>query len=145
MANYILEHYYVFKSLHLISVISWMAALLYLPRLLVYQSDVPVGSERDKMLTMMSYRLSKYIMTPAMIASTFFGSLLWYVGNLGKWIHLKGFFLLALFFFHGKLLKWVKEISSGNRPHSSKFFRFANEVPTILMIVIVFMAVLKPF
>lgn len=140
------EIYEFIKILHILAIISWLAGLLYLPRIFVYHTQVSVGSESDKIFQIMEFKLLKYIMTPAMIIS--FGCGL-YLANafefVGGWIHIKLFLAFILAGFQGFLGICRKNFVLGQNKHSQKFYRIINEVPTILMIIIVSMAVLKPF
>ncbi len=136
------------KSLHLIAVISWMAGLLYLPRLMIYHCDAKKGSELSETLKTMERRLLRYIMTPAMIVSWAAGLTLVfaYVGfSAGYWLYLKFAFVIALTVAHEKMAIWVRDFAEDKNSRSQKFYRVANEVPTLLMIAIVIMAVVKPF
>lgn len=134
-------------GLHVISVIAWMAALLYLPRLFVYHAQVEAGSEVSETFKVMERRLLKAIGTPAMIASLVFGLIL--LGQPGLfdqgWIHAKLLLLVGMFAMHGLYAKWRKDFEAdrNTRPHT--FYRWMNEVPTVLMICIVILAVVKPF
>ncbi len=134
-------------ALHVISVIAWMAALLYLPRLFVYHAQVEAGSEVSETFKVMERRLLKAIGTPAMIASLVFGLIL--LGQPGLfdqgWIHAKLLLLVGMFAMHGLYAKWRKDFEAdrNTRPHT--FYRWMNEVPTVLMICIVILAVVKPF
>jgi putative membrane protein len=139
--------YEIIKSLHIISVISWMVGLLYLPRLFVYHADVQTGSVQAETFKVMERRLLKAIMTPAMIASFIFG--LWmlalYPGLLSEpWFHVKLAAVLLMAGVHGKFSKMRRLFENDEKPLSSKAYRIWNEVPTILMIIIVVMAVAKP-
>lgn len=141
------EYYLLIKSLHLISVMSWMAGMLYLPRIFVYHADVAVGSEMDKTFQVMERKLLRLIINPAMILSLIFGIMLIIVvgkSGLGAWFHLKGFLLILMFFCHGLLARYRRHFANGQNKHSAKFYRILNEVPTVLMIAIVFLAVMKP-
>jgi putative membrane protein len=144
-----MEDYFIwYKTIHVISVISWMAAIFYLPRLFVYHSKVELGSEMDKTFQIMERKLLKIIMTPAMLLTYIFGSLTAYVYGvvaLGAWLHIKMLAVLGLTIMHGFCAKWVKDFAKGKNNHSEKFYRTANEVPTILMIVAVTMVIVKPF
>ena len=135
------------KALHLIAVISWMAGLLYLPRLLIYHFDTEVGSDQSETFKIMERRLLKVIMTPAMICTWVFGIWLAYLGNVWSevWFVSKFFLVFMLSAFHGFEARWVREFHQDKRRHSQKFYRFANEVPTLLMIGIVILAVVRPF
>lgn len=149
LVDFLEHHYLSIKALHLIFVISWMAGLLYLPRLFVYHRDARVHSSASETLKVMEHRLSRYIMTPAMIGASFFGGLLMGVpGVLSPprgWFHGKLVCLLGLFLFHGILMRWKKAFSRDERPQSAIFFKVANEIPTLLMILIVFFVVTRPF
>jgi len=139
--------YEIIKSLHIISVISWMVGLLYLPRLFVYHSDTQTGSVQDETFKVMERRLQKAIMTPAMIASFIFG--LWMLALNPSlfsepWFHVKLAAVLLMAGVHGKFSKMRRLLEIDEKPLSSKAYRIWNEVPTILMIVIVVMAVAKP-
>ena len=139
--------YEIIKSLHIISVISWMVGLLYLPRLFVYHADAPVGSVQAETFKVMERRLLKAIMTPAMIASFIFG--LWMLAlNPGlfsePWFHVKFAAVFLMAGVQGKFSKMRRLLENDDKPLSSKAYRIWNEVPTILMIIIVVMAVAKP-
>ena len=141
-------YYDVIKALHILAVISWMVGLLYLPRLFVYHADSEIGTVRAETFKVMERRLLKSIMTPAMIASFIFGA--WLISlNEGlifeTWFQLKLFAVLAMAACHGKFSKMRRMLENDNQPLSSKTYRIWNEIPTILMIIIIFMAVLKPF
>ena len=140
--------YLLFKSLHLIAVISWMAGLLYLPRIFVYHTENIDQKKISEIFKVMERRLFNYIMMPAMILTWIFGGLL--VGSLGVqvfyelWIILKGILVLLLTHYHFYLGKYVRLFAIDQNTKSSKFFRIINEVPTILLILIVFIVVFKP-
>ena len=141
-------YYDVIKALHILSVISWMVGLLYLPRIFVYHADTEIGTLRAETFKVMERRLLKSIMTPAMIASFIFG--IWMIAlNHGlvfeAWFQIKVAVVLALAACHGKFSKMRRLLENDVQPLSSKTYRIWNEVPTGLMIIIVFMAVLKPF
>ncbi len=135
------------KSLHVISIIAWMAGLLYLPRLFVYHCTAAKGSELADTLETMERRLLKAIMTPAMLASWVFG--FWLAMRMGffteGWFHVKLFLVILMTVFHFMTAKWRKDFEADNNKRSQRFYRFANEVPTVLMIVIVILVILKPF
>ena len=140
--------YLLFKSIHLIAVISWMAGLLYLPRIFVYHTENSSEEKVSKIFKVMERKLYFYIMTPAMTLSWLFGLLLIHsIGfqQLGQtWMLLKLLFVIILTFYHfylGKLLAQFK--IDGNR-HSHKFYRYINEIPTILLILIIFVVIFKP-
>lgn len=137
------------KALHIIAVIAWMAGLLYLPRLFVYHADAAVGSESSEMLKIMERRLLRAIMNPAMIAVFVLGGLLLatpgVLGGGGFWWHAKLALVLALAVMHMMMGAWRKAFEQDRNTRPAKFFRFMNEVPTILMIAIVILAVVRPF
>lgn len=144
MANY----YLWFKTIHILAVISWMAGLLYLPRIYVYHSKVPIGSEMDKMFQVMECRLLRIIMNPAMIVTYISGLINAYLYGfvvLGMWFHIKMTAVLGLTIAHGLLARWRKDFAKGKNKHSEKFYRTINELPTILMSVAVAMVIIKPF
>ena len=135
------------KSLHIISVISWMAAMLYLPRLMVYHCDAEQGSELSETLKIMERRLLKAIMTPAMIATWVFGIWLAFLYDVWAepWFVTKFFLVFVLTVIHFIAAGWVKKFASDSNQKSSKFFRVANEVPAVLMVLIVILVIVKPF
>jgi putative membrane protein len=138
--------YLIIKSLHIITVISWMCGLLYLPRLFVYHSKATIGGEFDKNLQIMEQKLLKIIMNPSMILSFIFGFwLIYFIGFDGAWLHIKITLVLILAGFHGFLAKCRKNFVFGKNQHSEKFYRIINEVPALLMVLIVFLVILKPF
>jgi putative membrane protein len=148
MTDFLLTHYNWIKALHIIAVISWMAGMLYLPRLFVYHANAAVGSDLSETLKVMERRLLRFIINPAMILTFVFGGLLlWANPELFKqgWIHVKLTALFVLTGTHGLYSKWRKEFAIDKNMRSAKFYKFWNEVPTILMIIIVSMAVVKPF
>ena len=141
-------YYEIITALHILSVISWMVGLLYLPRLFVYHADTETGTVRAETFKVMERRLLKAIMTPAMIASFIFG--VWLIAlNHGlvyeTWFQIKFVVILAMAGCHGKFSKMQKLLENDVQPLSQKIYRIWNEVPTVLMIIIVFLAVLKPF
>tara|TARA_Y100001934_G_scaffold89738_1_gene111165 strand:- start:57 stop:479 length:423 start_codon:yes stop_codon:yes gene_type:complete len=133
--------------LHIVSVISWMAGLLYLPRLFVYHVDAAVGSEASETFKIMERRLLRVIMMPAMIASWIFG--LWLASLTGAfaegWFHAKLILLVFLTASHMAMARWRKDFERDENSKSAKFYRVANEAPTLLMIGIVIVVVVKPF
>lgn len=141
-----IELYDIVKILHIIAVISWLAGLLYLPRIFVYHSQVSFGSETDKIFQIMEKKLLRFIMTPAMILVFIFGFYLAsQIGFEFIWLHIKITLALCLAGYHGFLSRCRKNFEKGENRHSQKFFRIINEVPTLLMIAIVVLVVLKPF
>ncbi len=143
------DPYLWLKWLHIVSVISWMVGLLYLPRLFVYHVECGLVSEQAKTFKVMERRLYKGIMTPAMIASWIFGlGLIWVRGTEWgdeTWLLLKLALLLGLMLFHGYLGKTVKGFAVDQNDHSVRYFRLINEVPTLIMLAVVFFVVFKPF
>ncbi len=139
--------YLLFKSLHLIAVISWMAGLLYLPRIFVYHSEAEQESQRTIFKTM-ERKLYNYIMMPAMLLSWIFGILL--IHSLGftifseLWMQIKTILILILTYYHFTLGKYLKNFASDNNQKTSKFFRIYNEIPTIILIVVIFVVIFKP-
>lgn len=149
MQDFILTHYLWFKSVHLIAVISWMAGLLYLPRLFVYHADADKGSKASETFKVMEFRLLRYIMGPASIATWLLGGLmLWanWAGIMGMgWMHAKLALVVLLTGFHHACMAWRKKFAKDQNVKSSKFFRMVNEIPTLIMIAIVILAIVKPF
>ena len=140
--------YLLFKSLHLIAVISWMAGLLYLPRIFVYHSQNSTQSIISEVFKVMEKKLFYYIMTPAMILSWVFGLILIHeIGfdKLGQtWMILKLLFVILLTLYHFYLGKILGQFKLDINKHSHKFYRFINEIPTLLLILIIFVVIFKP-
>lgn len=136
------------KSLHVISVIAWMAGLFYLPRLYVYHCQVARGSEASERFKVMERRLLKQITTPAMIAAWSFGIVMVLtpgaVSWSAPWWHVKLTGAVLMTGFHGALSKWRRDFLEDRNQRPQRFYRYANEVPTALMIVIVIMAIVQP-
>ena len=139
--------YLLFKSLHLIAVISWMAGLLYLPRIFVYHSEASHESQKYVFKTM-ERKLYNYIMMPAMLLSWLFGVLLIHSSGLTVltelWMQIKTVLVVILTFYHFLLGKYLNDFAIDSNKNTSKFFRIINEVPTIILIVVVFVVVFKP-
>ena len=140
--------YLLFKSLHLISVISWMAGLLYLPRIFVYHVE---NSEKDQVTQIfetMERKLYNYIMRPAMLLSWFFGIILIWINGIESfaflWLQLKILLVVLLTIYHEYLGRCMRLLKSKENTKSSKFFRIINEIPTLLLIFVVFVVVFKP-
>ena len=137
------------KALHIIAVIAWMAGLLYLPRLFVYHCEAERGGDRAAMLEVMERRLLRAIMTPAMVVVLISAlALLWLRGFedfSDGWLHAKLALVVGLTAAHGLMARWRKDFANGANRHSQRFYRIANEVPTVLMIGIVVVVVVKPF
>lgn len=152
-----MEVYNTLKALHIISMIAWMAGMLYLPRLYVYHCGAPVGSATSELFKLMENRLLRFIINPAMICTWGFGlSLIWVGGDQtlqgaldwlrnASWMHAKLSLLVLMQLVHAQLARSRRQFARDQRPHSAKFFRIVNEIPTVLMIGIVFLVVLKPF
>ena len=143
--------YLLFKSIHLIAVISWMAGLLYLPRIFVYHSEATANNKSEDPISTfktMERRLFIYIMNPAMIVAWIFGLLLIHtigIDNLSFiWLQLKLFFVVILTIYHFFLFQCLRKFAENNNSYSSKFYRIINEIPTILLIVIIFVVIFKP-
>ncbi len=141
--------YLYIKALHIISIIAWMAGLLYLPRLFVYHARVMPGSEADLAFQTMERKLLRIIMNPAMIATFIFGIWLIMLGAIdfrhAGWLHVKIVFVLILAAMHGLMAKYRRDFALGRNIRSEKFYRIFNEIPAIIMVVIVLLAVVKPF
>ncbi len=146
--SFLTDYYLIIKALHVISIICWMAGLLYLPRLFVYHSQVEKGSHTSETFKIMERRLSRAIITPAMILSFVFGFFMIIaepsVFSHG-WFHLKLTAIFLLVLSHGMMMRSLKAFSRDQNQSSPLFFRFLNEAPTVLMVVIVFMVIVKPF
>ena len=140
--------YLLFKSLHLISVISWMAGLLYLPRIFVYHSQNNSQQIVSEVFKVMERKLFFYIMTPAMILSWLFGLILIHKIGFDKlsqtWMILKLIFVILLTFYHFYLGRILGQFKVNLNTHSHKFYRIINEIPTLLLILIIFVAIFKP-
>jgi putative membrane protein len=142
--------YLYVKALHIISVISWMAGMLYLPRLYVYHAGVAPGTEASEMLKVMERKLLRRIINPAMIATWGFG--IWLITLLGHeyfrtagWLHVKLALVLCMQAMHALFSRWRRDFEKDRNVHSAKFYRIINEVPALLIVVIVLLAVVKPF
>ena len=137
------------KAIHILAVISWMVGLLYLPRLFVYHCEAAPGTEASERFKVMEARLYRQIMLPAMLTTFVFGIVLalsrglvdWHHG----WMHVKLLAVLGLAGFHGAMGKWRKNFLNDRNTKPQRFFRIANEVPTVLMVVAVIMVVVQPF
>lgn len=149
MQDILLQNYEWLRALHIIAVISWMAGMLYLPRLFVYHVDAEKGSVQSETFKTMERRLLKYIMTPAMTVSWVFG-LSMLLANPGMmsgagWMHVKMLLVVLMSGVHGMFAAHVRRFANDENVKDAKFFRILNEAPTILMIIIVIMAVVQPF
>ena len=137
------------KAFHIVAIVAWMAGLLYLPRLFVYHAEAPAGSETARTLAVMERRLLRGIMNPALVLTIGFGAVLaatpgvvdWHQG----WIWAKLVLVASLAVFHDLLARWRREFAAGAVPHGARFFRLINEIPTVALIAIVILVVVKPF
>jgi putative membrane protein len=135
------------KAAHIIAVIAWMAGMLYLPRLFVYHASAPPGSQQAETFKLMEQRLLKFIMTPAMTVTWLAGIMLVLQGQYlaATWFHLKFVLVVVMTIAHGLFSHWVNEFDHDRNTHSPKFYRIANEIPTLILIAIVILATVKPF
>ena len=137
------------KALHVISLIAWMAGMLYLPRLYVYHCDTVPGSVESERFKVMEYRLLRQITNPAMMATWTFGIVLVLTPGVidwsATWWHVKLACVLLLSGFHGALSRWRRDFANDRRIRPQRFYRIANEVPTLLMVIIVIMVIVRPF
>ena len=149
MTDFISDYYDWIKAFHLVAVISWMAGMLYLPRLFVYHADAEKGSELSETLKIMERKLLRFIMNPAMIVTWVLGLSMLFANmglmSSGGWMHLKLTAVVLLSAFHGYLAKQRKVFLRDENKKTSKFYRKINEIPTVLMILIVVMVIVKPF
>lgn len=150
MTDALLHAYPWIKSAHIIAMVSWMAALLYLPRLFAYHADADPESETATTLALMERRLLQRIMTPAMVLTWGFGLLLvltpgLFAGGVSGWFAAKLALVLLLTGFHGLCGRWRKDLEANRNRRSSRFYRIANEIPTVLLIGIVILVVVRPF
>ena len=138
------------KAFHIISVIAWMAGMLYLPRLFVYHCAAEKGSVQSETFKIMERRLLKAIINPAMIAVWVFGlTMIWLMGweafRAAGWLHVKIVLVLVMSGVHGLFVRWVKDFAADRNLRPAKFYRVVNEIPTVLLIAIVILATVKPF
>lgn len=146
MREFVVAFYPWIKALHVISVISWMAGLLYLPRLFVYHCDAATGSPQSETFKIMERRLMRAIMNPAMIATWVFGGLMLMVQDWSQgWLHAKLALVVALTIVHHMFSRWRKAFAADRNTQSARRFRIANEFPTLIMIAIVILVIVKPF
>ncbi|HTW51753.1 MAG TPA: protoporphyrinogen oxidase HemJ [Stellaceae bacterium] len=149
MTDFLLAAYPWIKALHIVSVVAWMAGLLYLPRLFVYHANAAVGSDKAETFKIMERRLLYGIMNPALAAVIILGALLaatpgvvdWQQG----WIWAKLVLVAGLFGFHNGLARWRKQFAADRCPHTARFFRAVNELPMLALIAIVILVVVRPF
>ncbi len=133
----------IIKIIHILSIISWMAALLYLPRIFVYHAKPKILAETSATFKTMERRLYWYICTPAAYSTWISGFILSYYIGLELWLILKIFFVFVLTIYHFICGRWLVSFSDNNNSHSEKFYRFMNEVPTFLLILIIILLVFK--
>lgn len=149
MAEILAGGYLWFKALHIISVIAWMAGMLYLPRLFVYHTAASPGSQISETFKVMERRLLKAIMLPAMLATWVFGLTLSLTPGLyawsSGWFHGKFLLVLILTGMHGLLARHVRDFAADRNARSQRYYRFLNEAPTVVMILVVILVIVKPF
>lgn len=148
MQDFLMANYLYIKAFHIISVICWMAGLLYLPRIFVYHTGVKIGSEASELFKTMERKLFKYIMNPAFIATwVFAGLMIWAFPSIFQdgWFHAKLTLVIILSAYHHVLARWVKRFAEDKNEKDHKFYRIMNEVPTVILIIVVILAVAKPF
>ena len=143
------DYYLWFKALHILSVIAWMAGMLYLPRLFVYHADAEIGSVLSETFIIMERRLLRAIVNPAMIMSFIFGGLMLFTPGIVDWsmgwVWVKLAMIVAMATIHGLFARWRRDFEADRNTRPARFYRIWNEAPTIPLIVIVIMAVAKPF
>ena len=137
------------RAVHVIAVISWMAGLLYLPRLFVYHCTAEPGSQQSETFKVMEDKLSRLIMFPAMLATVAVGLAMLatpgYLAGAGAWLWLKLALVIGLLAMHGLMVRWRNAFAADRNPHPQRFYRIANEIPTLLMVGIVILVVVRPF
>lgn len=150
MSDFLTLAYPWTTALHIMSVIAWMAGIFYLPRLFVYHAEqAPIGSEQSRIFKEMELKLLRYIMKPAMISTWIFGMALVFTPGVVDWsmgwAHAKATLVIAMTAYHMALARWRKEFAADGNQRSGRFYRLANEVPTLIMVGIVILVVVKPF
>jgi protoporphyrinogen IX oxidase len=150
MINFMDSLYAYLKAFHLIAAFAWMAGMFYLPRLFAYHAEVGVGTPQAETFKNMERKLLRIIMNPAMIVTVALGLWLAFAAGGGdwssaRWLHVKLLLVLIMLGLHGMLSRWRKDFEADRIPQSSRFFRIVNEVPAVLLIGIVILAVVKPF
>ncbi len=147
MESFLTEGYLWFKAIHVIAIIAWMAGMLYLPRLFVYHCEMEPGSRESERFKVMERRLLRAIINPAMIAAWIFGILAAFSIDAWSdgWFHAKLFLLLLMQLAHAALARWRRAFAEDRNTHSARFYRSVNEIPTVLMIGIVILVIVKPF
>lgn len=146
---WLVDYYLVLKALHIIAIVAWFAGMFYLPRLYVYHAGVAPGSEASELFKIMERRLLRAIINPAMILVFVFGILLVMVPGVDAlsqgWFHIKATLVLILAGYHGYLARIRKVFAADKNTKDPRFYRILNEVPTVILVAVVFLAVLKPF
>ncbi|OFW87796.1 MAG: TIGR00701 family protein [Alphaproteobacteria bacterium RIFCSPHIGHO2_02_FULL_46_13] len=148
MQDFLLTHYDWLRALHVIAVVSFMAGMLYLPRLFVYHANAPKGGELSETLKIMERRLMRAIINPAAIVMVVIGGLMIWVNPelmKGGWMHAKLTLVFLMFGCHGAFSKWRKQFANDQNTRPDKFYRIWNEIPTVLMIAIIILVIVKPF
>ena len=146
MTAFVSQWYAWIKALHIVAVMAWMAGMLYLPRLYVYHAAAKPGSELSETLKVMERRLLRAIVNPAMIAAFVFGGLMLPMQDWSRgWLWAKLALVLAMAALHGMFARWRRNFEQDRNTRPPRFYRIANEAPTLLLIAIVFLAVIKPF
>lgn len=147
MTEFLANYYLWFLSLHIMAVISWMAGMFYMPRLFVYHTRLEVGTDASEMFKEMERKLIRMIINPAMTVAWIAGLCLAFGQDVwgDHWFHLKFLMVILMSGFHGFLSRWRRQFADDENNHSEKFFRQVNEIPTVLMIAIVLLVILKPF
>ena len=146
MSDFLAAHILWFKALHIISVIYWMAGMFMLPRYFAYHAECAPGSEEDRKWQARERKILRIIINPSMIAAFLFGGLLMHgLGVVPNWLWLKLAVVSGLLVLHHLLARWRKEFERGENRRSSRFYRMVNEIPSLSVIVIVILAVIKPF
>lgn len=149
MSAFLADAYPWFLALHILAVISWMAGMLYLPRLYVYHADAAPGSDQSETFKVMERRLLRGIINPAMIAAWVFGLLLVFTPGVVSWSQgwpwAKGALVILMSAVHGLLSRWRRDFAADRNTRPARFYRWVNEVPTVLLIGIVVLVVVKPF
>ena len=147
--NFLVNNYPLLIAFHVISMVAWMAAMLYLPRLFVYHTMTKKDSETSKTLKVMEYRLQKFIMNPSMILTILFGTLLLKTNGVinweMSWIYYKLLAVIILLIIHALLGKFRKDFYFDRNIHTARFYKLINEIPTVLLIIIILLVYLKPF
>ena len=147
MTDFLADYYLWFLSLHIMAVISWMAGMFYMPRLFVYHTRLEVGSDASEMFKEMERKLIRMIINPAMMVAWVAGLCMAFGQDLwgDHWFQLKFLAVIMMSGFHGFLSRWRRQFDRDENVHNERFYRQVNEIPTVLMIVIVLLVILKPF